>query len=100
MNKVLITGCAGFIGSHLTERLLKDNYQVCGLDNFDPFYPRIEKEKNLAAFRSNKNFEFFELNICSAEDLQKLPGDVSLVVHLASKAGVRPSIKDKMYWTG
>ncbi|WP_317175001.1 NAD-dependent epimerase/dehydratase family protein [Hymenobacter qilianensis] len=59
MPSVLVTGCAGFIGSHLCERLLADGYQVVGLDNFDPFYARSLKQDNMGAFCSILPFAFW-----------------------------------------
>ena len=92
-SKVLVTGAAGFIGSHLTEFLLAQGLEVLGVDNFDPFYPRAVKEANMGAFRNDPNFEFFELDLLDAQALQGLP-PFDTVVHLAAKAGVRPSIQD------
>lgn len=89
---ILITGAAGFIGSNLAERLISEGFQVVGLDNFSPFYPRAIKERNLSLLRENPNFKFFELDIKDLEALHTLP-DFDLVVHLAAKAGVRPSIE-------
>lgn len=97
MPTALVTGCAGFIGSHLSERLLADGYRVIGLDNFDPFYNRTLKQTNLTHSLSNPNFQFYEL------DLQAGPAalaaalgaeTVDVVVHLAAKAGVGPSVKE------
>lgn len=93
ISTVLVTGCAGFIGSHLCERLLHDGYRVVGLDNFDPFYPRAVKEANLANFAQHPDFTFLEA------DLRHGPAAlptmaVDVVVHLAAKAGVGPSVKD------
>ncbi|MCB2410656.1 GDP-mannose 4,6-dehydratase [Hymenobacter lucidus] len=88
---VLVTGCAGFIGSHLCERLLHDGYHVVGLDNFDPFYPRAVKEANLAAFADHPNFTFHEADLRQGPAaLPAVAADV--VVHLAAKAGVGPSV--------
>jgi UDP-glucuronate 4-epimerase len=96
MPTVLITGCVGFIGSHLSERLLNEGYQVVGLDNFDPFYDRYLKEHNLALLRSHPGFTFCELDLCQGEEaLATLPpGPYDAVVHLAAKAGVGPSVRE------
>lgn len=92
--RILITGAAGFIGSNLIGSLLRDGrYYVIGLDNFDAFYPRADKEKNILPFASNENFRFYEGDIRNMSDLDAL-GDIDVIVHLAAKAGVRPSIKD------
>ena len=92
---ILITGCAGFIGSHLCERLLKEGFQITGVDNFDDFYSRDIKNKNLSIFSSNKSFQFMEIDIRSPE-FRSLLLDLKpeVVVHLAAMAGVRPSIDD------
>jgi nucleoside-diphosphate-sugar epimerase len=95
MNKILVTGCAGFIGSHLTERLLKEGNQVYGLDNFSRFYGRSIKEDNLSHFRDHPRFTFYEVDIRERGKLHKcLNEKVDLVVHIAAKAGVRPSIEN------
>lgn len=95
MNKkrrILVTGAAGFIGSNLTRSLLKKvDVEVIGLDNFDDFYSRSQKEKNMSDFLSNENFKFFEGDIRNMEELSILP-QIDVIVHLAAKAGVRPSI--------
>jgi UDP-glucuronate 4-epimerase len=97
MPTALVTGCAGFIGSHLSERLLTDGYRVIGLDNFDPFYNRTLKQANLTHVLSNPNFAFYEF------DLQAGPAalaavlaheTIDVVVHLAAKAGVGPSVRE------
>jgi UDP-glucuronate 4-epimerase len=93
MDTILVTGCAGFIGSHVCELLLKNGYKVIGVDNFDPFYPRAIKEKNLSDFIGHNNFKFYETDITSGLDAVQEQG-IKLVVHLAAKAGVRPSIED------
>ncbi|KUG07799.1 GDP-mannose 4,6-dehydratase [Solirubrum puertoriconensis] len=97
MPTVLVTGCAGFIGSHLCERLLADGFRVCGLDNFDAFYPREIKQQNLSSLLSHPNFVFAELDLRQGvEALNEAFADEApeVVVHLAAKAGVGPSVKE------
>ena len=90
--RILITGAAGFIGSNLCNRLLQSGaYQLVGLDNFDSFYSRDQKERNLAPFISHPDFRFVEGDIRNMDDLLGL-GELDVIVHLAAKAGVRPSI--------
>lgn len=91
--KVLITGSAGFIGSNLAEYLIRSGFEVIGLDNFSPFYPRVVKERNIAALKKNPNFLFIEGDIQNAAHLDSIP-EFDLLVHLAAKAGVRPSIEN------
>jgi UDP-glucuronate 4-epimerase len=90
--KIVVTGCAGFVGSHLTDKLLSQNHEVIGIDNFDPFYPRKVKEANMELALRNNNFTFIEGDICNVTDLDKIPEGIQMVIHLAAKAGVRPSI--------
>lgn len=92
----LVTGAAGFIGSHLTERLLSEDWRVTGLDNFDPFYERWRKEANLARALASPAFQLLEGNIEDVDMLGALESDVDVIVHLAAKAGVRPSIADPL----
>jgi len=95
--RILITGVAGFIGSHLVDRLLARGDSVLGIDNFDPFYSRPVKENNLSFAASHAKFTLCEADIRSADSLaslgQRLDG-IDVIVHLAAKAGVRPSIED------
>ena len=81
--RALVTGAAGFIGSTLTERLLRDGVDVVGLDSFTDFYSRAVKERNLAAARADRRFRFVETRIQDA-DLDGLLGDRTHVFHLAA----------------
>ncbi|PXA03690.1 epimerase [Coraliomargarita sinensis] len=143
--KILLTGCAGFIGSHTLERLLADGHTVVGVDNFDPFYSRALKNQNIASHLENPNFELVEADLAEPETCTKIKfiadglGDqkpdaggqetedsseglkagraqspdkpqqslasglrppassnetFDAIIHLAAKAGVRPSIQD------
>ncbi|MGH7459185.1 MAG: SDR family NAD(P)-dependent oxidoreductase [Longimicrobiaceae bacterium] len=101
---VLITGGAGFIGSHLCERLAGRGVSVIALDNFDPFYPVEVKRKNLAGLALRENFRLVEADI---RDLARVEaalqaagaGGIDTIVHLAARAGVRPSIRDPLGYT-
>ena len=89
----LVTGAAGFIGSHHCERLLRDGHAVRGLDAFIPFYPRIIKETYLAPFRSHPAFTFLPFDL-RTDDLTEALGDVDVVFHLAAMAGLPRSWTD------
>ena len=88
--KILITGAAGFIGSHLAETLLAQGHQVVGIDNFLDYYPRSMKEKNLAGALTHSGFEFIEADLLET-DLVSLVKPLAGVIHLAAQAGVRAS---------
>jgi UDP-glucuronate 4-epimerase len=94
MSEILVTGAAGFIGSHLSERLLRAGHAVVGLDNFDSFYAPSVKERNLDGARSWSTFREVRGDIRDAEIYQGLPDSIDAVVHLAARAGVRPSLVD------
>lgn len=94
MPHVLVTGGAGFIGSHLVDSLLRDGFRVTVIDNFDPFYGRDLKLANVAAHRDHADWRLVEGDIRDASLLASLPHDIDLIVHLAAAAGVRPSIAD------
>ena len=95
--KALVTGGAGFIGSHLVDRLLGEGATVTVLDSFDPFYERSVKCDNLAAHRDKARFALIEADIRDREALcSRLDGDWDVIVHLAARAGVRPSIQDPL----
>ena len=94
--KILVTGAAGFIGSHLCERLISLGYTVTGLDNFDHFYERSIKESNTAGLNTSNNFKLIEGDIRDADVIDGIckVNQFDFIVHLAAKAGVRPSIAD------
>ena len=93
----LVTGGAGFVGSHLVDRLLAEGWRVTVLDNFDPFYGRAVKKRNLAAHRGNGLLDLIEFGIRDGEGLRRLSGSYDVIVHLAGKAGVRASSKIPLY---
>lgn len=95
MATVLLTGAAGFIGSHVSERLLGRGDTVVGIDNFDPFYSRLVKEQNLEPQRRYDTFTFIEGDLCEANTVRDLYERYrpTHVIHLAAKAGVRPSVE-------
>lgn len=95
MTQVLITGGAGFIGSHLVDALLASGTSdITVLDNFDPFYAREIKERNVEAHRRDPRFRLVEADLRDEGALRQLEGNYDVIVHLAAKAGVRPSIDD------
>ncbi|MBA7641617.1 UDP-glucose 4-epimerase [subsurface metagenome] len=97
--KVLITGAAGFIGSHLSERLLDDEWLVVGVDNFDDFYDPQIKRWNIASCLKNKNFQLVEADIRDSAAMDRTIGDgIEIIVHLAARAGVRPSITQPLLY--
>jgi nucleoside-diphosphate-sugar epimerase len=88
--KVVVTGAAGFIGSHLTEKLLAGGNDVVGIDCFTDYYERDIKEKNLEPARGHARFSFEELDLVD-DDLGPALEGASVVYHLAGQPGVRPS---------
>lgn len=86
----LVTGAAGFIGSHLSERLLDDGYAVIGVDCFSDYYPRAFKESNLEGLLGRPGFRFIEADL-GRMDLDTLLDGVSYIFHQAAQAGVRAS---------
>jgi len=91
--QVLVTGCVGFIGSHLCERLLADGHSVVGVDCFTAYYARSIKDRNLAGFRDHPNFNFRELDL-STDNLTDLAADTEIVFHLAAMPGLTRSWTD------
>jgi nucleoside-diphosphate-sugar epimerase len=88
--RCMVTGCAGFIGSHLSERLLSEGHTVLGIDVFTDYYPRPYKEGNLDSFRNSPGFTLLEGDL-TALPLERLLEGVDLVFHQAAQAGVRAS---------
>ena len=86
----LVTGAAGFIGSHLCERLLAGGHRVIGLDSFTDYYPRAAKEANLASLRSREGFRFVEADL-GRVDLEPIVAEADYIFHQAGQPGVRPS---------
>ena len=98
--RALITGAAGFIGSHLCQRLLADGWAVVGVDNFDDFYDPQIKRRNISDCLKNKNFQLIEADIRDGEAMGNAASeDVRIIVHLAAMAGVRPSIAQPLLYT-
>ena len=88
--KAVVTGAAGFIGSHLCERLLADGHQVTGVDSFTDYYDRSLKEQNIEASKQHSNFAFEELDLVEDEFGHAL-ADTDFVFHLADQSAVRSS---------
>lgn len=93
--KILVTGAAGFIGSHLSDALLAMGHDVVGVDNFDPYYDRSIKEANVSPARQHDRFVFHELDLRDKPKTFELIGqNFDLVAHIAARGGVRPSLDD------
>lgn len=93
---ILVTGGAGFIGSHLVDNLLAENFRVVVVDNLNDFYASEIKRANIAAHFSNPEFRFVETDIRNREELNKVFTEETfdVIVHLAARAGVRPSLEN------
>ena len=90
--KILVTGCAGFIGSHLCEELLKEKHNVVGLDNLNDYYDVTQKLNNLKILNTYENFTFCKDDIVTTNIISSNNFDV--VVNLAAMAGVRYSLQN------
>jgi UDP-glucose 4-epimerase len=88
--RVLVTGCAGFIGSHLSERLITDGHEVVGVDCFVDYYPRAFKESNLARLLDESAFSFRNADLLELDAVRLLDG-IDRVYHHAAQPGVRGS---------
>jgi UDP-glucuronate 4-epimerase len=95
MKHALVTGGAGFIGSHLVDALVADGWRVTSFDNFDPFYDPAIKEANVRSHLANPAYELIRGDLRNPKDVARLGGaKYDVIVHLAARAGVRPSIED------
>lgn len=92
--QILLTGAAGFIGSHLSEKLLQLGHTITAVDNFDNFYSREIKLSNIRKCKESKNFNLIEGDISDIASLVPKEYAPDLLIHLAAKAGVRPSIEN------
>jgi UDP-glucuronate 4-epimerase len=96
MKTALVTGGAGFIGSHLSEELIRSGFKVICIDNFENNYPKSTKLRNISGLAANNNFIFTESDVRIQADLEKVfqKHSIDYVIHLAAKTGVRPSVED------
>ncbi|GFO96326.1 NAD-dependent epimerase/dehydratase [groundwater metagenome] len=97
---IMVTGCAGFVGSHLVDRLLSIDENIVGVDNFDPFYDPLIKMKNIEHSMNNENFTFYRVDIREKAEMGKIFNEnkVDTIIHLAARAGVRPSIQNTLLY--
>ncbi|NQU99819.1 MAG: GDP-mannose 4,6-dehydratase, partial [Parcubacteria group bacterium] len=97
---ILVTGGAGFIGSHVVEKLLEQKQKVICIDDFNSFYDPKYKHENIEEFSDNKNFKLYKQDICDLRGLGKIfkENKIDLIVHLAARAGVRPSIENPLLY--
>jgi len=99
---IVLTGGAGFLGSHLLEALLREGREVVVIDNFDPFYPPETKRRNLAEVRRAGEFRLVEADVGDVEGcmagLALRPGQVEAVIHFAARPGPRPSVREPLLY--
>ena len=96
---IAVTGGAGFIGSHLCEKLIDLGFKVICIDSFYDFYSSAIKEDNISKIVKSKYFKLYRSDITNISQMEKIfsENNIDIVVHLAVRAGVRPSIKTPFY---
>lgn len=99
-NYICITGGAGFIGSHVVERLLSEGHTVAVIDNFNTFYDPLIKRRNIEPFLANENFKLFETDTRNSDEINNIFSENRFdeLIHLAAMAGVRPSIENPVLY--
>ena len=100
MKKILITGVAGFIGYHLAEKLLNNNYHIIGIDNLNDYYDPNLKKARLDNLKELSNFEFHKIDFIKNRELQPIfeNNKIGQVIHLGAQAGVRYSISNPQFY--
>ena len=100
MKKILITGVAGFIGYHLAEKLLKNNYHIIGIDNLNDYYDPNLKKARLDNLNELSNFEFHKIDFIKNKELKPIfeNNQIDQVIHLGAQAGVRYSISNPQFY--
>ena len=100
MKKILITGVAGFIGYHLAEKLLNNNYHIIGIDNLNDYYDPNLKKARLDNLNELSNFEFHKIDFIQNKELQPVfeNNQINQVIHLGAQAGVRYSISNPQFY--
>ncbi len=100
--RALVTGGAGFIASHVADRLLAEGWEVTSLDNFDPYYDPAKKRRNVAAAQGSASYRLVEADVCDGDALARVFDEATpdVVVHLAARAGVRASVADPWIYVG
>ena len=95
MKVALVTGCVGFIGFHISKKLLENNFKIIGIDNLNSYYSTSLKKKRLNILKNFKKFQFFKIDLSNFLKLKKQINisKIDYVLHFAAQAGVRHSLK-------